>query len=51
MTPDHDHDRAEADDWHLAGCVTDHALERAVTALALARVRARHAAAEGVPAP
>jgi hypothetical protein len=39
--------RREAADWRLAGTVTDHALERACVALALARVRARHAAAEG----
>jgi hypothetical protein len=43
--------RAEADDWRLAGAVTDHALERACTALALHVARSRHAAAEGVPTP
>lgn len=43
------HDAREAADWRLAGDVTTHALDRATTALSVAR--ARHAAAEGPPTP
>lgn len=40
--------RVERDEWRHAGDATDHVIERAVVALALAGAKANHERAEGI---
>jgi hypothetical protein len=40
--------RVERDEWRLAGETTDHVIERAVVALALAAAAENHRRAEGI---
>ncbi|WP_157573413.1 hypothetical protein [Haloplanus natans] len=42
--------RVERDEWRLAGEATDHVIDRAALALALAGAKANHKRAEGIDA-